>query len=416
LVDLNKLVLKENRKNSISKHLLSKHNKTCILHTVWENKGISRLEISRQTKLSTATVSRLVNTLIRHDRLLEERETIPVSKGRPMKSLYFGNNERFIIGIDLGTTYIRGMLTDMSAEPIKEIEVVTESLKGWDYVLSKVVDVIERLADTNLVRKEQIIGVGMAVAGIINLKEGVVVYSPAFQWRNVKLHEYIQSRIKLPLFIDNVSRVMALGELAFGHGNDFDNLICVNVGYGIGAGIIINKKIFYGTEGIAGEFGHIPVNGDNLVLCPCGKNTCLTAYSSGDAIAQRARLKMKNNSSKILMDLCNNLPERITAKTVAEAALLNDKISLEIFSESVHILGLAIAGLINIFNPQAVFIGGGVAQNGDIFWEPLKKTIQNKVFDQLSTKYEILPVSFHDRAALYGAIGLVINEILNMDI
>ena len=308
------------------------------------------------------------------------------------------------------------MLTNMSAEPIKEIEVVTESLKGWDYVLSKVVDVIERLSDTNLVKKEQIIGVGMAVAGIINLKEGVVVYSPAFQWRNVKLYEYIQSRIKLPLFIDNVSRVMALGELAFGKGNDFDNLICVNVGYGIGAGIIINKKIFYGTEGIAGEFGHIPINGDNLVLCPCGKSTCLTAYSSGDAIAQRARLKMKKNASKILMDLCNNLPENITAKTVADAALLNDKISLEIFSESVHILGLAIAGLINIFNPQAVFIGGGVAQNGDIFWEPLKKTIQNNVFDQISTKYEVLPVSFHDRASLYGAIGLVINEILNMDI
>jgi N-acetylglucosamine repressor len=408
--------LKENRKNSISKHLLSKHNKTCILHTVWENKGISRLEISRQTKLSTATVSRLVNTLIRHDKLLEERETIPVSKGRPMKSLYFGNNERFIIGIDLGTTYIRGMLTNMSAEPIKEIEVVTESLKGWDYVLSKVVDVIERLSDTNLVKKEQIIGVGMAVAGIINLKEGVVVYSPAFQWRNVNLHEYIQSRIKLPLFIDNVSRVMALGELAFGLGNDFDNIICVNVGYGIGAGIIINKKIFYGTEGFAGEFGHIPVNGDNLILCPCGKNTCLTAYSSGDAIAQRARLKIKKNSSKILMDLCNNLPESITAKTVVEAALLNDKVSLEILGESIHILGLAIAGLINIFNPQAVFIGGGVAQNGDIFWEPLKKTIQENVFDQLSKKYEILPVSFHDRAALYGAIGLVINEILNMDI
>jgi N-acetylglucosamine repressor len=410
------LTLKENRQNSISKNLLSKHNKSSILHTVWQNKGISRLEISRQTKLSTATVSRLVDSLIKHDRLLEERETIPVSKGRPMKSLYFGNNERFIIGIDLGTTYIRGMLTNISAEPIKEIEVVTESLKGSDYVLNKVVDVIERLFDTNLVKKEQIIGVGMAVAGIINLKEGVVVYSPAFQWRNVKLHEYIQSRIKLPLFIDNVSRVMALGELAFGRGNDYDNLICVNVGYGIGAGIIINKKIFYGTEGFAGEFGHVPIDGDKLILCPCGKNTCLTAYSSGDAIAQRARLKLKNKPSKILMNLCNNLPENITAKTVVEAALQNDKISLEIFSQSVHTLGLAIAGLINIFNPQAVFIGGGVAQNGEIFWKPLKETVQNHVFDQLSAKYEIFPVFFLDRAALYGAIGLVINEILNMDI
>lgn len=408
------MILKENRRNSISKSLLSKHNKSCILHTIWENKGISRLEISKKTKLSTATVSRLVDTLIKTDRLLEERETIRVSKGRPRKSLYFGNNERFIIGIDLGTTYIRGMLTNMNAEPIKEIELVTESLKGPEYILNKVVDVIDRLSNTTLINRDQIIGVGIAVAGIINLKDGVVTYSPAFQWRNVKLHEFVQSRIKLPLFIDNVTRVMALGELTFGRGNEFNNMICINVGYGIGAGIIIDKKIFYGSNGIAGEFGHIPVEGDRLVSCPCGKNTCLTAYSSGEAIAKRTRIKMQKKQSKILMKLCDNLPENLTTKMIVEAAQQKDQISVEIFQESVHTLGLAIAGLINIFDPEAVFIGGGVTKSGDIFWNPLKKTISEGVFDPLSTKCQILPVSFLEREALYGAVGLVINEILNM--
>jgi glucokinase-like ROK family protein len=383
---------------------------------IWENKGISRLEIAKQTKLSTATVSRLVDSLIKNDRLLEERETIPVAKGRPMKSLYFGNTERFIIGIDLGTTYIRGMLTNMNAEPIKEIEVVTESLRGPEYVLNKVVDVIERLSDTTLINRDQIIGVGMAVAGIINIKEGVVIYSPAFQWRNVPVHEYIQSRVKLPVIIDNVSRVMALGELAFGRGNEFNNMICINVGYGIGAGIIIDKKVFYGTDGLAGEFGHVPVEGDQLVYCPCGKNTCLTAYSSGEAIATRARIKMAEKQSKILMSLCNNSPENLTAKMVVEAALQKDKISVEIFKHSVYTLGLAIAGLINIFNPEAVFIGGGVSQNGEIFWKQIKETVTNNLFDQISTKCQILPVSFLDRSSLYGAVGLVINKILNMDI
>lgn len=408
--------MKDNRRTSISKNLLSKHNKSCILHAVWEHKGISRLEIAKITKLSTASVSRLVDTLIRKDKLLEERETIPVSKGRPMKSLYFGNNERFIIGIDLGTTFIRGMLTNMSAEPIKEIEVVTESLREPEYVLNKVVDVIERLSNTSLVNRDQIIGVGIAVAGIVNLKTGVVAYSPAFQWRNIEFHKFIQDRIRLPLFFDNVSRVMALGELAFGRGNEFNNIICVNVGFGIGAGMIINKKIFYGTDGIAGEFGHIPVEGDKMIYCPCGRNTCLTAYSSGDAIAQRARLMIREKPSPILMDLCHNMPENLTAKMVVEAAQKNDPVAREIFQKSLNTLGLSIAGLINIFNPEAVFLGGGVTQNGDIFWEPLKKIIHENVFDQLSTKYEILPVTFRDRASLYGAIGLVINEILNMDI
>jgi len=408
--------LKDYRRTSISKNLLSKYNKSSILHAVWENQGISRLEISRLTKLSTATVSRLVETLAKKDKLLEERESIPISKGRPMKSLYFGNNERFIIAIDLGTTYIRGMLANMSAEPIKEIEIVTESHKKPEYVLNKVVDVIERLSDTKLIKRGKIIAVGMAVAGVINLNDGIVVYSPAFNWRNIRLHEFIQSRIKLPLFFDNVSRVMALGELAFGKGQEFNNIICVNVGFGIGAGMIINKKIFYGTDGIAGEFGHIPVEGDGLILCPCGKDTCLTAYSSGDAISQRAILKMKGNPSKILMSLCNNKPADINAKMVAEAAQLNDQLSAGVLHESIATLGKSIAGLINIFNPEAVFIGGGVAQNGPIFWDPLRKVIGENVFDPLTNKYQLYPVTFLDRAALYGAVGLVINEVLNMDI
>ncbi len=408
--------MKDYKVTSISKNLLSKLNKSCILHTVWENKGISRIEIARNTNLSTATVSRLVDSLIKNDRLLEERETIPVSKGRPMKSLYFGNNERFIIGIDLGTTFIRGMLTNMNAEPIKEIEVVTESLREPEYVLNKVVDVIERLSTSSMVKRDQIIGVGIAVAGIVNLEKGLVVFSPAFQWRNVKCHEYIQSRIHLPLFFDNVNRVMALGELTFGKGNDYDNIICINVGYGIGAGIILNKKLFYGTDGMAGEFGHVPVTGDNLIVCPCGNKTCLTAYSSGDAIAQRAVLKMKDQPSEILMNLCRNKLEDLTAKMVVEAAMQKDTIAIEVFQQSIHHLGLSIAGLINTFNPQVIFIGGGVAQNGNIFWEPLKEIIQENVFDRISTKYQVLPVTFLDRAAMYGAIGLVIKEILNMDI
>ena len=386
------------------------------MHTVWENKGISRVEIARNMSLSTATVSRLVDSLIKNDKLLEERETIPLSKGRPMKSLYFSNNERFIIGIDLGTTFIRGMLTNMNAEPIKEIEVVTESLKEPEYVLNKVVEIIERLSNTSMVKRDQIIGVGIAVAGTVNLEKGIVVYSPAFQWRNVKIYEYIQNRIQLPLFFDNVNRVMALGELTFGKGNNYDNMICINVGYGIGAGIIINKKLFYGTDGMAGEFGHVPVTGDNLIVCPCGNKKCLTAYSSGDAIAQRARLILNEKSSSVLMNLCDNHPEELTAKMVVDAARQKDLVAKEIFDQSIYYLGLSIAGLINTFNPQAVFIGGGIALSGDVFWEPLKKIIYENVFDRLSKEYEVLPVTFLDRAAMYGAIGLVIKEILNINI
>ena len=151
-------------------------------------------------------------------------------------------------------------------------------------------------------------------------------------------------------------------------------MICVNVGYGIGAGIIINKAIFYGTNGMAGEFGHVPVEGDQLIPCPCGKSTCLTAYSSGDAIARRTRLRLKEETSETLMELCHNEPENLTAKMVIEAARENDPVASGVFGKSIHYLGASIAGMIDIFNPQAVFIGGGVSQSGSIFWDPLTQT------------------------------------------
>jgi glucokinase-like ROK family protein len=408
--------MKDQGRTTINQDLLVNHNKSCILHTIWENKGISRLEIARHTNLSTATISRMVDSLINDDKLIVEKGNITNAKGRPMKSLFFAGNGRYIIGIDLGTTYIRGMLTNMNAEPIKEIEVVSESWKSPEYVLNKVVDVIERLSDTNIVNQSEIVGVGIAVAGIVNLNTGVVEYSPAFNWRDINLREFMEARVKIPVFFDNVSRVMALGELTFGDGNKYNNIVCVNVGYGIGAGIIIQKKLYYGTDGMAGEFGHVPIEGDELIICPCGKKTCLTSYSSGDAIARRTKLILQKKNSDILMKLCQNNIEELTAKMVIEAAEQKDKIASEIFLKSVKTLGASIAGLINIFNPEAVFIGGGVALNGEIFWKPLKDTIQEYVFDQRSTKCHILPVTYKQRAAIYGAVGLITNAILNRNI
>lgn len=146
---------------------------------------------------------------------------------------------------------------------------------------------------------------------------------------------------------------MALGELQFGEGRNYDNFITINVGYGIGAGIILGKRLFYGTDGMAGEFGHLPVWGD--------------------------------------------------------------KLALEIFKESIEYLGSSIAGMINIFNPQAIFVGGGVSLNGPVFWDNLIRVINENILDKRSSKYKIQPVTFPGKSAIYGVIGLVLREVLSFN-
>ena len=406
------MMMNRSRTEKLSNADQTKHNKAMVLNSVWKESDISRLEVSRRTGLSTATVSRLVDSLIQ-DELLAESQPIATPKGRPLKPVHFNGRSHFLIGIDLGTTYIRGVLTNLSFETIKEIEVVTESHKEPEYVLNKVVQVIMNLANTNLVNPARIIGVGMAVAGIINLRSGIVEYSPAFNWRDIELRHFMESQVPYPVYFDNVSRAMALGEIAFGTGPKFDDLICINVGYGIGAGIVIGRKLFYGTDGMAGEFGHIPVKGDEEVFCTCGKKNCLTAYASGDAIAQRARIALKDDSTSIL----NQIPlEELDAKIVAEAAMKGDHLAISVFTEAMGYLGRAIAGLLNIFNPQAIILGGGVSLNGAIFWDTLKPVIEENVFDHRSTKYHIIPSSHPSQSAIYGALAMVLQEILNLSL
>ncbi|MFA6126900.1 MAG: ROK family transcriptional regulator [Bacteroidales bacterium] len=404
--------MNRNKTEKLSNADQTKHNKSMVLNSVWKESDISRLEISRRTGLSTATVSRLVDSLIQEE-LLAERQPIATAKGRPIKPVYFNGRSHYLIGIDLGTTYIRGVLTNLSFETIKEIEVVTESHKEPEYVLNKVVQVILNLANTKLVDSDHIIGVGMAVAGIINLSTGIVEYSPAFNWRNIELRHFMQANVPFPVYFDNVSRAMALGELTFGTGPRFDDLICINVGYGIGAGIVIGRKLFYGTDGMAGEFGHIPVKGDEEVYCTCGKKNCLTAYASGDAIAQRARIALEHDGDSIL----HRIPsQELEARHVAEAATNGDPLAINVFSEAMGYLGRAIAGLLNIFNPQAIILGGGVSLNGPIFWNTLKPVIEENVFDHRSTKYNILPASHPGHSAMYGALAMVLQEILNLSL
>lgn len=393
-----------------------KITKSIILNTVFYNKGISRNEIVKRTGYSGATITRVVESLIREDDLLEERGTRHLPKGRPKKSLYFKGRNKYAIGIDLGTTFIRGVLADLNMEVIKEVEVVTEAQKGPEEVFNKVNYVIENLCNTTLVETKKILGIGLAVAGIVNTSRGMVEYSPAFNWRDVNVRKLIKIKQELPYFFDNVSRVMAFGELIYGKGEEFDNFIMINVGFGIGAGIVLNKKLFYGTDGMAGEFGHIPICGDGMIKCSCGKNNCLTAYSSGDAIAQRAILRINKGQTSLLTELCDHHLDRINAKMVAEAYNMGDAVSIQGYKESTEYLGSSIAGLMNVFNPQAIFIGGGVALNGPVFWDNLNESVKRHIFNHRSTKYHLLPATHPNKSALYGSVSLVLNELLNLNL
>jgi glucokinase-like ROK family protein len=255
----------------------------------------------------------------------------------------------------------------------------------------------------------------MAVAGLINREKKIVEFSPDFHWHEVDVVGELSNWHDIPIVFDNVTRVMALGELWYGIGKRVKNFICINVGYGVGAGIIIRGKPFYGPTGMSGEFGHTTLEKDSDIQCNCGNYGCLEALASGNAIAKFARMKIKDNGSGILAGMCRNNPKSVTAEMVATAAKQGDAQAWSVFERASEYLGIGIANLINIFNPEAVVIGGGVAQAGDILFDKVRKTVNARALKKISRDVQILPATFGVKASVMGAVSLIANDIFNLD-
>jgi glucokinase-like ROK family protein len=394
---------------------INKLNKIKVLDLIRKRRAISRAEIAKVTGLSAPTVTRVVDSLINEEKLVVEGEIGDSTGGRRPILVEFNGEGKFLVGIDLGTTYIRAVLANLNAEFLSEIQVPTEVESGFDGVMNKVGDLVNELINRRASDKERIAGIGMAVAGLINKKKNIVEFSPDFGWHNADINKTLGGHFDLPLIFDNVTRVMALGELWYGIGKKYSDFICVNIGYGIGSGIIVNGRALLGSTGMAGEFGHLTLNKDSEIRCQCGNRGCLEALASGRGIALAAQRALESGRDSSLRETCGGEISAITTEMVAKAAQDGDAIAGEVFKEACQYIGIGIAGLINLFNPQAVVIGGGVAQAGDVFFDTVKQTVEDRVMNRHVQSVEILPVTYGNNATLKGAVSLILHEVLTLN-
>lgn len=393
---------------------INRINKIKILKTIYQEGEISRAKIAQKTRISAPTVTRIVNHLIDEVNLIKKIGKGDSSGGRKPILLKFNNDDNYIIGIDIGTTHVDGILTNLKSEIVKKIRIPTDGNLELNSIVEKLEVIIKKLASNEVAKQNKIYGIGIAAAGLINKDNGVIEYSPDFHWNNVDLVEILQKFTDLPIILDNVSRVMALGELWYGIGSNYNNFAVVNVGYGIGAGIILDDKLFYGSKGYAGEFGHITIDKNSMLVCECGDKGCLEALASGRAIAKRARMGIESNINSELVELVDDKDfSQITAKKVAEAARDGDLYSLNIIHKAAEDLGLGIKNLINLFNPEAIVIGGGVSNAGKLLFNKIRETLKRTGLKK-STDIPILPATYGDEGTVRGTTAMVLNEILNL--
>ena len=386
---------------------------TSLIANVLKSKGpLSKAQLSRITKLTKSTVSSIVNDLIAQGVVREAGIGSAGSSGGRRPVLLELNAEVFyVVGLDIGTTAIHAVLTNLTGAVLNEKRIPSMPRDGLDSLMRRTVEVIQETVAESGIEMEELLGIGVAAAGLVDHAKGIIRYSPNFNWRNVHLKRLLEEAVEVPVWVDNCTRVMARGEMWFGNAKRVSNLLYVNVGYGIGSALVINRELLQRDS----EMGHITVI-ENGPLCGCGKLGCVEAISSGSAIEARAREAASQGRSSILLELCHGDIAAISGEMVASAAETGDLASLRILSDAGEHLGKAIAAVVNSFNPELVVVGGGVSQAGSIFLDPVMVGFKSHVMRDLFSKDKIVCSRLGTRGGVLGGAGLVLGEGSELDV
>lgn len=381
-------------------------NRESVLSLVRTRSPIARVEIAEATGLTRPTVSDIVAELITEGWV---REAGPAEGGvgRPAVLLEFVPDARMVLGIHVGITRVRVGLFDTNAECRQRTERVLGADRGVLTVVEQIGQAVQAVLEHSHVDPARILGAGVGLHGLVDAATGISRFAPHFGWRDEPVARLIASRIGMPVSIDNDVRAMALGESRFGAGRTDGTLVCVNVGTGIGAGIVLDGKPLHGMHGAAGEFGHTKVEPGGR-LCSCGGRGCLETVASGPAIAARAAERLAGGEPSLLQ--ANGL----SGEEICRTAEAGDRLAAAVLAEAGGYLGLALANLVNLLNPEAIVVGGGLSSAGEWLFGPLREGLRLHALPGLTEGLRVIPVGRGADAGMVGAAALMLQSINTM--
>ncbi|MCX6083052.1 MAG: ROK family protein [Chloroflexi bacterium] len=382
--------------------LVKKINKFTVLDLIrFTPGGISRAELAQRMDLSRAAMTLIVNDLL-DSKVIHETELRTKKNGRPPIILEVNSTRGLVMGIDMGASHISIIMTDFGAQVIDEIEVPFSIADGPELCIRQADTLVSNLLKKNNATIQDIYAIGLGVPGPIDSQAGMVYAPPLMPgWDGYPIQQYLQEKWGLPVSLNNDSELGALGEWAYGVGRGENHLAYIKVGSGVGCGLLLNGQIYHGATGSAGEIGHLTIV-ENGPLCDCGNSGCLETLAGGKAIARQARDAILSGQRTLLTGM--GPIELLTARDVTSAARRGDLVSQNIIASAGRYLGIAIAGLVNLFNPQTIVVGGGVAQVGDLLLQPIRDTVTQRSLKASARTVKINTAVLRRHSSGMGAI------------
>jgi glucokinase len=309
------------------------------------------------------------------------------------------------IGIDIGGSSVKAVLTEIGARTIATRQVSSRSGEGPGAVIDVLHGVIASLMDE--AGDSRVEGIGVGMAGTIDIDEGVVYHPPNFaKWDAVPLASRLSERWHVPVRLDNDANCAALGESWYGAGRGLDSFVGMTLGTGVGGGIIVNGAVYHGTRGFAGEIGHVSID-YNGPECNCGGRGCIEAYVGIGYLMTRALPLLENDATSGLHERAVSDPGSLTPRDLTEAALEGDTTAAGILSDTGTKLGCAAASVANLLDITTFLIGGGISGAGDLIVQPMLLSARSRVLEVHRDSLEVRLAELGNDAGMLGAAALL---------
>ncbi len=382
-----------------SKNALLK--KRIITHYIY-NGSSTITDLAKELDLSVPTVTKFISEMC-EEGYINDYGKLETSGGRH-PSIYGLNPESgYFIGVDIKKFAINIGLINFKGDMLELNMNTPYKFENTQEALERLCDLIKNFIKETEVNKDKIMNICINISGRVNPESG---YSfSMFNFSEQPLAEVLAKKIGFPVCIDNDTRAMTYGEYMKGNVTGEKNIIFVNISWGLGIGIIIDGKIYTGKSGFSGEFGHVNVF-DNEIICHCGKKGCLETEASGSAFHRIFLERIKNGETSILSNRLKEKNKPLTLDELIEAACKEDPLCIEIVEEIGQKLGKQIAGLINIFNPEMVIIGGTLSLTGDYITQPIKTAVRKYSLNLVNKDSVIVTSKLKDKASIIGACML----------
>ncbi|HBX70366.1 MAG TPA: ROK family transcriptional regulator [Chloroflexi bacterium] len=402
------------KQSSVDHTTMREMNLALVLNTLRQHKVISRAEIARLTGLQKATVSSLIKELLAKNYVMELGiDSSSNQVGRPSNKLGLNPDAGCIIGAEIGVDFINVIATDFAANICREHQESTIGLMAnQDAILNRATDIIQDFQMAISQQNHPIFGIGLGLPGLVNAHTGTLLFAPNLGWRDVPIGEWMENHFHLPVYVDNEANLAALGETYFGAGQDYDFILYIVSGIGLGGGVVLNGQLMTGSAGFAGEFGHMTVDPTGL-RCNCGNSGCWETVASQNAVFRRVREAIAIGTSSSLMEATNGDLTKLTIKMITEAAQNGDQLALRALEDTGFWLGIGIANLINALNPKRVVIGGILSQAEKILLPIIEEVVCQRALQWPCENTDIVIAKYGAQSCVIGGVAAVYRKVLS---